>query len=250
MLRPRGESPLLFICEHASNFIPEEYHQLGLDQSTANSHIAFDPGALELAVNLSNQLDATLVHGTVSRLLYDCNRPPTAIDAIPERSEIFTVPGNKELSEAQRRERVERIYRPFEQLVTNTVAQRSAETAIVTIHSFTPVYNGHARSVEFGVLHDVDSRLADAVIDLAASGLDLNVQRNQPYGMEDGVTHTLKVHGVEHNLLNVMLEVRNDLLSTQSQREAMAEQLGTLLTDAYANATSKSVSKATTGDAS
>ena len=46
---------------------------------------------------LSAVLDALLVAGQVSRLVYDCNRAPTAPDAIPARSEIYDIPGNRDL---------------------------------------------------------------------------------------------------------------------------------------------------------
>ena len=156
VVRPDGASPLLLVCEHASNAIPDQYDQLGLDETALRGHIAFDPGALELSIKLSDLLDATLVHGCASRLLYDCNRPPEANDAIPERSEIFNVPGNRGLSLEQKQERVRLFYEPFKQLLAHTLSKRSAATAIVTIHSFTPIYNGHVRAVELGVLHDND----------------------------------------------------------------------------------------------
>ena len=86
--------------------------------------------------------------------------------------------------------------------------------ALVTMHTFTPVYNGVRRDVEIGVLHDSDARLADAM--LAAIGADApyDTRRNQPYGPEDGVTHSLKIHGVARSIANVMIEVRNDLVAT------------------------------------
>ncbi len=247
VVRPKGASKLLLVCEHASNSIPDQFDQLGLDEDTLQSHIAFDPGALDLSVKLSGLLDATLVHSGASRLLYDCNRPPEASDAIPERSEIYDVPGNKGLSIEQRQERSRLFYEPFKQLLATTLAQRSIATAIVTIHSFTPSYNGHARTVELGVLHDSDTRLADQVIALAPSHLSLVTKRNQPYGPEDRVTHTLKLHGIKNGLLNVMLEVRNDLLATESQRTALAQDLSELLAQACSACLSSSV---VVGDAS
>lgn len=250
VVRPEGASPLLLVCEHASNAIPAQFDQLGLDDITLQSHIAFDPGALDLAAKLSDLLDATLVHSCASRLLYDCNRPPEASDAIPERSEIYDVPGNKGLSHEQKQGRARLFYEPFKQLLAGTLARRSTATAVVTIHSFTPVYNDNARAVELGVLHDNDSRLADEIIASAPSHLSLDVQRNQPYGPEDGVTHTLKLHGIANGLHNVMLEVRNDLLATDDQRSALAKQLSELLAQAASACFSSSVASSdAAGDA-
>jgi predicted N-formylglutamate amidohydrolase len=96
---------------------------------------------------------------------------------------------------------------------------------IVTIHSFTPVYHGQHRAVEIGVLHDSDARLADAMLDIAGRHTPLNVLRNAPYGPQDGVTHTLKEHAIRSGHLNVMIEIRSDLIETQRQQTDMAAML-------------------------
>src|SRR5690606_33890772 len=79
-----GTSPFLFVCEHASNFIPGCYNGLGLKPHDLTTHIAWDPGALEVAQHLSKALDAPLITSCLSRLLIDCNRPLDAPDLIPE----------------------------------------------------------------------------------------------------------------------------------------------------------------------
>ena len=86
--RGQGPARALVVCEHASNRIPEVLGDLGLDQAAAReSHIAWDPGALGVATALAARISAPLVHGSISRLVYDCNRPPDAASAIPETSE-------------------------------------------------------------------------------------------------------------------------------------------------------------------
>src|SRR3712207_1306128 len=77
---PSGRSPILLICEHASNRLPARYGALGLSVAERESHIAWDPGALGLAQNLSFLLDAPLIHAAVSRLVIDLNREPSAPD--------------------------------------------------------------------------------------------------------------------------------------------------------------------------
>ena len=84
---PGGPSPVLLLCEHASRRLPPEFGDLGLSADVRSSHVAWDPGALNLARHLAVALDAPLVAGGVSRLLYDCNRPPDAPGAVPARSE-------------------------------------------------------------------------------------------------------------------------------------------------------------------
>lgn len=212
----------MLVCEHASARIPPEFQDLGLDRSDLDSHIAWDPGAYETAKGLSAALDAPLVYSTVSRLVYDCNRPPDAADAMPACSEDTSIPGNTNLTSSDRQSRIARYYQPFEALLYETLDDRPGVTALVTVHSFTPVYRGQARSVEVGILHDRDSRLADALLQVA---LGFNIQRNAPYGPEDGVTHTLRHHALPRDILNVMIEIRNDLIASSEQCARMADTL-------------------------
>lgn len=226
---PAGHHPILLVCEHASANMPRELRGLGLGAADLDSHIAWDPGAFATANGLSAVLDAPLVYSTVSRLVYDCNRPPEAASAMPERSEDTVVPGNVGLALSEKQARVERFYRPFEALLPKTLDARRHVAVLVTIHSFTPVYRGQERSVEIGILHDKDSRLADALLKVA-SGYE--IARNAPYGPEDGVTHTLCRHAVPRGLLNVMIEIRNDLIATPDTCARMAETLAVWLGDA------------------
>lgn len=232
-----GAGAVVLLCEHASNYFPAAFGDLGLDAATRQSHVAWDPGALAVAMGLSAALDAPLVAGTVSRLLYDCNRPPEVESAMPSRSEAFDIPGNKALTEAQRQDRTTRIYQPFCTAITDLLAarkHRNQRSVIVTIHSFTRVYFGKPRAVEIGILHDKDTRLADAMLANVADLPGRRVERNAPYGPDDGVTHSLKRHGLANGLANVMIEIRNDLLRTPTQEAAMTSEILTLLQPALA----------------
>jgi len=229
---PAAQGNVLLVCEHASNRFPTSFGNLGLDIEAKNSHAAWDPGALAVAEHMSELLDAKLVASTVSRLIYDCNRPPEASGAMPPKSEKFIIPGNQNLSDVARQQRVEQVYRPFLLLLYETIASAVNEPILATIHSFTPVYNDRSRAVEVGILHDSDTRLADAMLTLAPQFTDLNVQRNDPYGPEDGVTHTLKLHGLENGLNNVMIEVRNDLIATCEDQKNVARMLADLISAA------------------
>lgn len=235
VLNPLGKGGAVLVCEHASNFIPPEYSALGLDERTLRSHVAWDPGARDIALQMSEILDAPLVLQNASRLLYDCNRPPESAGAIPAKSEVFDIPGNAGLSEAARKERVATFYQPFRQTLGALLEDRLAQgtpTALVTIHSFTPVFHGSPRSVEIGVLHDSDARLADLMLSALAGPGDIEVARNQPYGPQDGVTHTLVEHGISRGLPNVMIEIRNDLISGKVEQAAMAQRIAAAIVSA------------------
>ncbi|MCB9948379.1 MAG: N-formylglutamate amidohydrolase [Rhodospirillaceae bacterium] len=233
---PSGAGDVLLVCEHASNFIPPDLGNLGLDDGALASHIAWDPGALAVAQAMSRTLDAPLVAMRVSRLVYDCNRPPEAASAVAEDSEIYRIPGNTGLDAAQRLARADRLYRPFCRTLATCLdsASRRRPPVLVTIHSFTPVYHGTPRTVEIGILHDADARFADAMLRLAAADGDRLVRRNEPYGPEDGVTHTLAAHALPRGLLNVMIEIRNDLVASSGDQQAMAARLSRWVAGALA----------------
>ncbi len=235
VINPSGRGPFIFVCEHASNAIPGRYQQLGLDDKTIASHAAWDPGALATAVHLSRHFDSPLVAGTVSRLVYDCNRPPSSTTAITASSEAFDIPVNAELTEQQRNERIETVYLPFRETLTRVIDQgvsQGTDPAIVTLHSFTPLYHGKPREVELGILHDDDSRLADKLLANAARHTTLLTRRNEPYGPQDGVTHTLQEHALPRKLHNAMIEIRNDLIASTDAIHSVSSDLCKLLQDA------------------
>jgi len=140
---------------------------------------------------------------------------------------VHDIPGNAAISPAERLARTQAIYLPWANGLHNLIAARIAagrRPTIITIHSFTPVYHGKPRSVEFGIIHDADPTLAHAI--LAASGASgLNARLNEPYSAADDVTHTLRLHATPYGLANAMLEVRNDLIATPAAEAAMADRL-------------------------
>lgn len=227
-----GAGRIILVCEHASNHIPPRWGDLGLTEEQRRAHIAWDPGALGLARGLSQRLDAVLIHAGVSRLVYDCNRGPDMAGAMPARSEIHDIPGNAVISAPERLERTQSVYLPFHNAVHGVIAERIAlglNPVIVTIHSFTPVYFGQPRAVEFGVIHDADPAYAVAVLAAAQATTALRAELNAPYSAADDVTHSLRVLATPYGLPNAMLEIRNDLIASPEAEEAMAKALAPVL---------------------
>jgi predicted N-formylglutamate amidohydrolase len=232
VINPDGAAPICLVCEHASAFIPATLNDLGLAAADRHSHAAWDIGGRDLAVALARQLNAPLVASRVSRLVYDCNRPPIAPDAIPARSEVIDIPGNANLTAEQRAARVAEVYEPFHTLLIETLGRFETPPTLVTIHSFTPIWHGTPRAVELGLLHDSDDRLARAMLTAAPDGVDTRL--NAPYSVTDGVTHTLREHAIARGLQNVMIEVRNDLISDATGVARFSEILSQMLTTALA----------------
>lgn len=92
----------MLLCEHASNHMPVEYRQLGLDAHHLQRHIAWDIGAAEVTRLLSSKLDAPAFLSGYSRLLIDLNRPLGTPGSIPVLSEDTDIPGNVGIDAAER----------------------------------------------------------------------------------------------------------------------------------------------------
>lgn len=230
---PDAGSPILLICEHASNHLPAPYGTLGLSALARESHIAWDPGALGVAQGLSRLLEAPLVHATVSRLALDLNRDPAAPDSIVETSERTAIPSNAALSAAERRRRIGEIYEPFHAAVETFMEGRRAPTrAVVSVHSFTPVYRDAVRPWHVGLIFDADDRLARAVEALLKRDPGLVIGMNAPYSPADRVFHTLERHAVRRGLAPLMIEIRNDLIREPDRQAAWAGRLAPLLAQA------------------
>jgi predicted N-formylglutamate amidohydrolase len=227
-----GLGPCVLACDHASNEIPAEFADLGLEQALLMEHIAWDPGARAVGEEMARRLDAPLIAPRVSRLVHDCNRPAGSAEAVPSESAGIEIPGNRHLSPEARLDRARRYCEPFHDALETAIRRRidaGRSPILVTVHSFTPVYQGKVRDVELGVVHDDDPRLADALLKVAADSGELAARRNDPYGPADGVTHTLRRHALPLGLLNVMIEIRNDLIDAPEDQLRMAHRLVTYL---------------------
>lgn len=232
VLNEHGRSDIVLLCEHASNHMPAEYRQLGLDAGHLQRHIAWDIGAAEVTRLLSSKLDAAAFLSGYSRLLIDLNRPLGTPGSIPVLSEDTDIPGNVGIDSAERIRRAEIIFSPFHDRVTAHLdgrAQAGRQTRIVTIHSFTPVFLGVSRPWHAGVLHDHASGLAEAILSGLRTDAALNVAANVPYVISRDADYAVPIHGDDRGIAAVLVEIRQDLLSTRSGIEKWADRLAAAL---------------------
>lgn len=233
-----GRAPVVVVVDHASNRFPEPWGDLGLDDAAREAHIAWDPGALPVARALARRLDAPLIGATVSRLVIDLNRPLGSPTLVPEISETTIVPGNLHLAPDDRAERVARVYEPYHAAVDALVAGQAARCegplAVVAVHTFTPVYKGVARDLHVGVLFDADERLGRSLLARLRREPGIRAEANQPYAPADEVYWTLDRHAVAQGHLNVMIEIRNDLVRTPGEQERWAERIAEGVVEAMA----------------
>jgi predicted N-formylglutamate amidohydrolase len=228
VLNESGGSPFVLVCEHASNFIPPEYDNLGLDDADLARHIAWDIGAADVTRMLAKQLDASAFLGTYSRLLIDLNRPLHVADSIPQRSESTDIPGNLSLHAAERQRRQQLLFHPFQDHLRAHLHQRTAagrRNVLVAIHSFNPVYLGQHRPWHAGVLFDAAAELGQALIAQLSSDRLLNVGANVPYGVSADADYALVVHGDQLGNPAVLIEIRNDLIADADGVATWADKL-------------------------
>jgi predicted N-formylglutamate amidohydrolase len=215
IVNEHGSSPFVLICEHAANRIPAGLGDLGLSEMDRNRHIAWDIGAEGTAHFLSKLLDAPLILQNYSRLVYDCNRPPESEGAMPVVSEVFEIPGNRNLAPKDRLARTREIYRPFMAAINDHLDVRASNgrpAVPVSIHSFTRLYKGKERNVELGLLFDHHASIANHLVRCFPQ---FETRLNEPYGPKDGVMHLMNVVAAPRNLPHLMIEIRNDLIATE-----------------------------------
>jgi predicted N-formylglutamate amidohydrolase len=232
-----ADAGVLVLCDHASNAIPEHYADLGLPPAALQRHIAYDIGAAWLTRKLARLLNAPAALSCFSRLLIDANRGADDPTLVMQISDGAIVPGNARLDAAEIALRIERYWTPYREAVAAEARRMSltgVEPAIVSVHSFTPLWRGVERPWRIGLLWDADARLAEPLARALARESDLAaipdaIGDNEPY---DGALQgdTIDEVATAHGRANVLIEVRQDLIATQADAEAWADRLARLLT--------------------
>jgi predicted N-formylglutamate amidohydrolase len=227
-----GAGRVVIVCDHASNRIPEEYASFGFAADALETHIAWDPGALAVSRRLSALLDAPLLWPDVSRLVIDCNRPIDSATLIVTESEARPVPANRDLSEAQRAQRIAGVHAPYHDAIDACLKRRLAgglETALIAVHSYTPVYLGNSRPWQIGIVFGDDRRLADRLIRELRADPALSVGVNEPYSPADQVYYTVERHAGRAGLPAAMIEIRNDEIGDAGAQRRWADRLAGIL---------------------
>lgn len=227
----------LVICDHATNRVPDFVNggTLGIASEDMARHIAFDPGAAGVSIRLAEKLGAPVVLSDFSRLVIDPNRGEDDPTLVMRLYDGTIIPANRGMGEDERSVRLARCYRPYHEAVARMAALRS-DTAIVSVHSFTPQFRHRPpRPWHIGLLYGDDARLSAPLIRLLRREPGLIVGANEPYsGHLKG--DTVDRHAIATGRQNTLIEIRNDLIRTDAEQNVWADRLARLLPAALEDA--------------
>lgn len=231
ILRPATRDvPFIFVCDHAGRRIPEKLGDLGVSAADRARHIAWDIGIAAVARLLQAQLGASLVEQVYSRLVIDCNRAPGHATSIPHHSDRTEISGNENLSVAERHAREGEIFQPYHDCIAQQLATTDPnECALISLHSFTPIWQGENRAWDAGVLFHKDVVSADIMHQLLVEKGGWVVGKNEPYRMTASSDYTIPIHAETRRMPYLEIEIRQDLIEDEAGQQHWAAILTQLL---------------------
>lgn len=203
---------VLVTCEHATNKLPLE---LELSPDLLALHIAWDPGALDIARHIARHFRAALWQGEYSRLVVDLNRTVTNRMVMRQVSDGHAIPFNRGLSSRARAARIERYYAPYRDGVVaaaDAVVAAQGRCVHICVHTFTPALAGNVRGNDIGLLHDPQWGIERAVCADLRHHLEAATSYvtwfNRPYsGTADGILPAMRRRYRPGQFVGIELEI-------------------------------------------
>lgn len=214
------QTPLMVLCEHASNAVPLSLRAFGVDARDMVRHIAWDVGARAVAERIATSVGGCGVFSGYSRLVVDCNRPLWSKTLIPEVSDGTDIPANRGLSWQAIAQRVEEIYLPYHLAVAEArgrFAARGVRPLVLFVHSFTPQMDDVARPWSIGAPHSVDDSVSRPFIEILRGVGGFEVGDDEPYGFGDySDDYSVVEHAISKGLKHLFLEIRQDEIADEA----------------------------------
>lgn len=224
-------SNIILLCDHASQYIPSEYKDLGISEKLLNEHISYDIGAANLTAKISEIIRSNSLLSHFSRLLIDPNRGIDDPTLIMKFADQFIIPGNISLTSNQIEQRIESFYKPYHNQITsmiNNLISKNEVPILISIHSFTRNFRSDIRPWEISVLWDTDDRISTPMLSILRRDNKYVIGDNEPYkGYLKG--DTLHTHGTSRGIPHVLIEVRNDLIASNDGQKNIAKYLAGII---------------------
>lgn len=215
-------------CEHAGNEIPAEYANVfHPEEDVLRSHRGWDPGALNVAEFLAEHLNCSLHSFPVTRLLIETNR---SLDSTQLFSEF-----SAHLSGPQKLELINEFYRSYRDGVEEEISSLKTPVVHISVHSFTPVWDGVERKTDIGLLFDPARQLERALCGIWQRHLkvlapNLRVDMNEPYkGTDDGFTTHLRTVFPDEAYAGIEVEINQKYHNSQQLASIQSALLKSIL---------------------
>ena len=219
--------PFIFSCEHAANNLPLNIQSSVVDKHFLQTHWGWDIGAESVTRHLIQSIDSQGILSTYSRLWIDLNRSLTRTDLIRFETEGHQLSFNQNLSTAEHEQRLQEVYKPFHEAYDKLVKERCQHdqpVILISIHSFTPVWDGTVRTMDIGVLFDECEELGVKLAGLLREE-DLFVELNSPYTGRGGLMYSVEDKGRRHRCPHLELEINQALICTPEKQAFIAEKI-------------------------
>eukprot|EP01102_Stenamoeba_stenopodia_P014860 TRINITY_DN4997_c0_g1_i1.p1 TRINITY_DN4997_c0_g1~~TRINITY_DN4997_c0_g1_i1.p1 ORF type:complete len:320 (+),score=58.94 TRINITY_DN4997_c0_g1_i1:55-1014(+) len=227
---------VLITAEHAAVTLPPGVTWPKEDQWLVGTHWSYDPGSYDFTKEIASSMGGVpYVTANFSRLYVDPNRPLSSDTLFRNVAEGRAIELNKTIDANEREKRLERCYRPFHSAIDQVIERDAPNINVVlSLHSFTPLYEGKKRQVEVGVLFNEDDTLAKPVYRyLTEKGYDARL--NEPWSGKEGLMYSSERaarlvkstsnKSTKRSVLPLMLEFRQDLVVIPQWRAKMIEHL-------------------------
>ena len=222
-----GRGPLLLTCEHASRRVPAPLRSSAADRAALATHWGYDIGARTVTRALARSTCSAAFFTRYSRLVCDANRAPEADHYARTHVEGHAMSFNQRLTAAELQRRTDRYHQPYHQAISDALAATPGAT-VLSVHSFTPVWDGVPRRLDAGVLFDAHDETAIKLAEaLRAAGL--RTELNEPYSGKQGLMYSPHRHGAAHQRLYLELELNQALISDSAAARRVAKVVATAL---------------------
>ena len=196
---------LIFSCEHAGNRVPLKFKKLFTGRTELlESHRGYDLGIRQVFGYFKRRFGVPSISTGLSRLLIDQNRSRENSGLFSEISSGLSVSRKAWLLDRHRR---------YETALEKRILRGLNDGAVlhVSFHSFTPVFDGEVRAVDFGILFDpvsaAEHAAAQTLFDSCSGTAGLTVRFNEPYlGTDDGMCTLFRARYATRGYAGIELE--------------------------------------------
>ncbi len=217
-------SKVLVTCEHASDCLPFGWKWSEMDSRLSGTHWMVDLGAESLTCELAEALRAPAVLAGFTRLFCDVNRSENSPTIFSKDADGELIELNSVITQEEKKKRLEVCYRPYHCVIDEALRGYPNVQCIVSMHTFSPVYEGKKRMQGIGVLFDRDEELAHRIAE-ALQLVNVPILLNEPYSGENGFMYAASSHAQRFHKYAVEVEVRQDLVCRREFRDKVVQQL-------------------------